>query len=338
MEIAAHDTATAATTATTALTKEQAERELSGRVYEHGFYTDVDAEQAPKGLNEEIIRLISRKKDEPEFMLDFRLKAFRRWQEMEDPWWRPVDHPDIDYQDIRYYSAPKSVDEKQGPASLDEVDPEILRTFERLGVPLMEQKRVMGVAVDAVFDSVSVGTTNQEQLTRLGIVFCSITEAAQGASRSGAALSRLGGAGGGQLLLRPQCGGIHRRVVLLHPAGGAVPDRPVHLLPHQRRRDRPVRAHPDCGRPRQLGELRGRLHRADARREPVARRGGGDRGARRRGGELLHGAETGTAATPTARAASTTSSPSAARRRGATRKSPGRRWRRERRSPGSTRA
>ena len=183
MEIAAHDAAattatpTAPTAGTTALTKEQAERELSGRVYEHGFYTDVDAEQAPKGLNEEIIRLISRKKDEPQFMLDFRLKAFRRWQEMEDPWWRPVDHPDIDYQDIRYYSAPKSVDEKQGPASLDEVDPEILRTFERLGVPLMEQKRVMGVAVDAVFDSVSVGTTNQEQLTRLGIVFCSMTEA-----------------------------------------------------------------------------------------------------------------------------------------------------------------
>ena len=180
MEIATHDAAPPAppaAPATTALTSEQAGRELSGRVYEHGFYTDIDADQAPKGLNEDIIRLISHKKDEPEFMLDFRLKAFRRWQEMEDPWWRPVDHPDIDYQAIRYYSAPKSVDEKQRPASLDEVDPEILRTFERLGVPLMEQKRVMGVAVDAVFDSVSVGTTNQEQLTKLGIVFCSISEA-----------------------------------------------------------------------------------------------------------------------------------------------------------------
>ena len=174
MEIAPHDTS-----ASTAMTKEQAERELSGRVYEHGFYTDVDADQAPRGLNEEIIRFISRKKDEPRFMLDFRLKAFRRWQQMEDPWWRPVEHPPIDYQAIRYYSAPKSAGDQQGPASLDEVDPEILRTFERLGVPLSEQKRVMGVAVDAVFDSVSVGTTNQEQLGELGIVFCSITEALQ---------------------------------------------------------------------------------------------------------------------------------------------------------------
>ena len=172
MEIAAHETG-----AGTALTKEQAQRELSGRVYEHGFYTDVAADQAPKGLNEDIVRFISRKKDEPPFMLDFRLKALRRWREMEDPWWRPVDHPPIDYQAIRYYSAPKAAGAKPGPASLDEVDPEILRTFERLGVPLSEQKRVMGVAVDAVFDSVSVGTTNQEQLRELGIVFCSITEA-----------------------------------------------------------------------------------------------------------------------------------------------------------------
>ncbi len=172
MEIASHDTGPS-----TALTKEQAERELSGRVYEHGFYTDIDADQAPKGLNEDIIRFISRKKDEPPFMLDFRLKALRRWREMEEPWWRPVEHPPIDYQAIRYYSAPKSAGDQQGPASLDEVDPEILRTFDRLGVPLSEQKRVMGVAVDAVFDSVSVGTTNQEQLSELGIVFCSITEA-----------------------------------------------------------------------------------------------------------------------------------------------------------------
>ena len=172
MEIAARDTSRS-----TSLTKEQAERELSGRVYEHGFYTDIEADQAPKGLNEDIIRFISRKKDEPPFMLDFRLKALRRWREMEDPWWRPVEHPPIDYQAIRYYSAPKTAGDKEGPASLDEVDPEILRTFERLGVPLSEQKRVMGVAVDAVFDSVSVGTTNQEQLTELGIVFCSISEA-----------------------------------------------------------------------------------------------------------------------------------------------------------------
>ena len=147
---------------------------LSGREYEHGFYTDIEADQAPKGLNEEIIRFISAKKDEPSFMLDFRLQAFARWQQMNDPWWRPVHHPAIDYQDIRYYSAPKA---GGGLNSLDEADPEVLATFERLGVPLSEQKRVLGVAVDAVFDSVSVGTTHQEQLAEQGIVFCSISEA-----------------------------------------------------------------------------------------------------------------------------------------------------------------
>ena len=110
MEIAPHDTG-----ASTAMTKEQAERELSGRVYEHGFYTDIDADQAPRGLNEEIIRFISRKKDEPRFMLDFRLKAFRRWQQMKEPWWRPVEHPPIDYQAIRYYSAPRAPATSRAP-------------------------------------------------------------------------------------------------------------------------------------------------------------------------------------------------------------------------------
>ena len=147
---------------------------LSGREYEHGFVTDIDADQAPKGLDEGIIRFISAKKEEPEFMLDFRLRAFARWKEMSDPWWRPVDHPPIDYQNIRYYSAPKS---GGGLQSLDDADPEVLKTFERLGVPLTEQKRVLGVAVDAVFDSVSVGTTHQEQLGEMGILFCSMSEA-----------------------------------------------------------------------------------------------------------------------------------------------------------------
>ena len=147
---------------------------LAGREYEHGFYTDIEVDQAPKGLNEGIIRFISAKKEEPSFMLDFRLQAFVRWQQMSDPWWRPVHHPVIDFQDIRYYSAPKA---GGGLTSLDEADPEVLATFERLGVPLSEQKRVLGVAVDAVFDSVSVGTTHQEQLAELGIVFCSISEA-----------------------------------------------------------------------------------------------------------------------------------------------------------------
>ena len=149
-------------------------KDLSRGEYKHGFYTSVEADEAPKGLNEDIVRFISAKKQEPEWLLDYRLRALRRWLEMEDPWWRVVDHPPIDYQDIRYYSAPKK---KKGPKSMDEVDPEVLKTFEKLGIPLMEQKRVMGVAVDAIFDSVSVGTTNQDQLLKLGIVFCSISEA-----------------------------------------------------------------------------------------------------------------------------------------------------------------
>jgi len=150
------------------------ELNLSGREYKYGFYTDIDVDQAPKGLDEGIIRFISAKKEEPEFMLDFRLRAYARWKEMSDPWWCPVDYPPIDYQNIRYYSAPKS---GGGIQSLDDADPEVLKTFERLGVPLSEQKRVLGVAVDAVFDSVSVGTTHQEQLGEMGILFCSMSEA-----------------------------------------------------------------------------------------------------------------------------------------------------------------
>ena len=156
------------------MTREVAENDISGREYKYGFYTDIDVDQAPKGLDEGIIRFISAKKEEPEFMLDFRLRAYTRWKEMSDPWWRMVDHPPIDYQNIRYYSAPKF---GGGLQSLDDADPEVLKTFERLGVPLSEQKRVLGVAIDAVFDSVSVGTTHQKQLGEMGIVFCSMSEA-----------------------------------------------------------------------------------------------------------------------------------------------------------------
>ena len=156
------------------MTQEVAERDISGREYKYGFYTDIDVDQAPKGLDESIIHFISAKKEEPEFMLDFRLRAYTRWKEMSDPWWRRVDHPPIDYQNIRYYSAPKF---GGGLQSLDDADPEVLKTFERLGVPLSEQKRVLGVAIDAVFDSVSVGTTHQEQLGEMGILFCSMSEA-----------------------------------------------------------------------------------------------------------------------------------------------------------------
>jgi Fe-S cluster assembly protein SufB len=151
--------------------------ELIGREYKHGFYTTLETDTVPRGLNEEIIRMISARKNEPEFMLEWRLKAFRHWLTMTEPQWANVHHPAIDYQDICYYSAPKS--DKAGPRSLSEIDPELLRTYERLGIPLKEQEMMLGVAVDAVFDSVSVATTFKEKLAELGIVFCPFSEAVQ---------------------------------------------------------------------------------------------------------------------------------------------------------------
>jgi len=140
--------------------------------YKLGFETDIQTEQAPLGLNEDIISFISKKKDEPQWMLDWRLKAYAKWVKMEEPLWAHVHHPPIDYQKISFYSAPK-----QNIASLDEVDPQILETYKKLGIPLEEQKLLAGVAVDAVFDSVSVITTFSEKLNEQGIIFCSISEA-----------------------------------------------------------------------------------------------------------------------------------------------------------------
>jgi Fe-S cluster assembly protein SufB len=149
---------------------------LVTREYQHGFVTDVETETVPRGLSEDTVRMISAKKNEPPFMLEWRLKAYRRWQSMTEPHWSNVTYPAIDYQDIIYYSAPKSVKPLQ---SLDDADPELLRTYEKLGIPLTEQKRLAGVAVDAIFDSVSVGTTMKEELSKLGIIFCSFGEAVQ---------------------------------------------------------------------------------------------------------------------------------------------------------------
>lgn len=143
--------------------------------YKYGFVTDIESDKAPKGLNEDIIRFISAKKDEPEWMLEWRLKAFAVWQKMDSPDWAKLDIPPIDYQDAYYYAAPKTSD---GPASLDEVDPELLRTYEKLGIPISEQKLLAGVvAVDAVFDSVSVATTFRDELAKAGVIFCPISEA-----------------------------------------------------------------------------------------------------------------------------------------------------------------
>ncbi len=143
--------------------------------YKYGFVTDIETELAPKGLNEDIIRFISAKKEEPEWMLEWRLKAYRRWLEMDEPKWAMVNYPDIDFQDAYYYAAPKSNQER--PKSLDEVDPELLKTYEKLGIPLSEQKMLAGVAVDAVFDSVSVATTFKAKLEEAGVIFCPISEA-----------------------------------------------------------------------------------------------------------------------------------------------------------------
>lgn len=147
---------------------------LANREYKYGFVTDIEAETIPRGLNEDIVRMISAKKNEPEWLLEWRLKAFRHWLTMTEPEWANVQYPKIDYQDIIYYSAPKP---KKKLESLDEVDPELIDTFEKLGIPLHEQKLLANVAVDAIFDSVSVATTFKEKLAKEGVIFCSFSEA-----------------------------------------------------------------------------------------------------------------------------------------------------------------
>ncbi|MBS1768877.1 MAG: Fe-S cluster assembly protein SufB [Acidobacteria bacterium] len=148
---------------------------LTNREYKYGFVTDIETETIPKGLNEDTIRLISAKKNEPDWMLEFRLKAYRQWLKMEAPsYWANFRYPDLDFQDITYYAAPK---QKKKKASMDEVDPELIKTFEKLGIPLSEQKQLANVAVDAVFDSVSVATTYRAKLEKAGVIFCSFSEA-----------------------------------------------------------------------------------------------------------------------------------------------------------------
>ncbi len=148
---------------------------LATQDYKYGFVTDIDADSLPPGLNEDVVRLISAKKEEPQFLLDWRLKSYRQWLKMEEPTWHNVHYNPIDYQAISYYSAPKS--KKDGPQSLDEVDPELLATYEKLGIPLSERAALAGVAVDAVFDSVSVATTFKDKLSEVGVIFCSFSEA-----------------------------------------------------------------------------------------------------------------------------------------------------------------
>jgi len=157
-------------------TAQQTIKELTDKEYRYGFVTDIEAETIPRGLSEDVVRLISRKKEEPEWLLAWRLKAYRMWQEMTEPSWPNVTYPPIDYQNVIYYAAPKK---KPALNSLDEVDPEILSTFKKLGIPLEEQKVLSGVAVDAVFDSVSVATTFKDKLAEIGVIFSSFSEAVQ---------------------------------------------------------------------------------------------------------------------------------------------------------------
>ncbi|MBT3359779.1 MAG: Fe-S cluster assembly protein SufB [Rhodospirillales bacterium] len=152
-------------------------RSLNDEKYKYGFVTDIETDTIPKGLNEDTVRFISAKKNEPEWLLEARLKAFRLWQTLEEPDWSKVNYPRIDYQDAYYYSAPKGDDGK--PKSLDEIDPKLLETYEKLGIPLHEQEMLAGIAVDAVFDSVSVATTFKGKLEEVGIIFCPISEAVQ---------------------------------------------------------------------------------------------------------------------------------------------------------------
>ena len=158
-------------------TKQPELESLVARKYQHGFVTDIASDTVPPGLDEDVIRLISAKKNEPEFMLDWRLRAYRRWMRMQVPTWAHVHYPPIDYQAISYYSAPKQ--RGDGPKSLDEVDPKLLETYDKLGIPLHERARLAGVAVDAVFDSVSVATTFKDRLAEAGVIFCPFSEAVQ---------------------------------------------------------------------------------------------------------------------------------------------------------------
>ena len=150
---------------------------IVGQKYRHGFVTDIESDTVPPGLDEDVIRIISRKKNEPQFMLDWRLKAYRQWLRMREPEWPRVHYPKIDFQEISYYSAPKR--DPNAPKSLEEVDPKLLETYDKLGIPLHERARLAGVAVDAVFDSVSVATTFKERLKEAGVIFCSFSEAVQ---------------------------------------------------------------------------------------------------------------------------------------------------------------
>ena len=210
-------------------TAQETVRDYTGGDYKHGFVTDVEEDRAPIGLDEATVRFISEKKAEPAWLAEWRLGGYRRWLQMEEPSWQKPHYPPIDYQAISYYSAPK---QKEGPKSLDEIDPEIRSTYDKLGIPIKEQEILAGVAVDYVFDSVSVATTFRKKLSELGVVFCSISEAVQ--DHPDLVRRYLGSVvPQGDISSRPQLGRLLRWHLRLRAQGRALPDGAVDLLPHQ---------------------------------------------------------------------------------------------------------
>ena len=233
--------------------------------YKYGFVTDIESDKAPKGLDEDTVRFISAKKSEPDWMLEWRLEAFRRWLTMGEPNWARVEYPKIDYQDLYYYAAPK---QQAGPKSLDEVDPGTVEDLRQARHSAASSRRFWPassgrrgrVAVDAVFDSVSVATTFKAELAKAGVIFCSILGGGARAPRTGAEISRLGGAADRQFLRDAEFGGVLRRLLRLRAAGRALPDGAFDLFPHQREEHRPVRAHADHRRQGRLCQLSRGLH------------------------------------------------------------------------------
>ena len=305
---------------------------LVQREYKYGFVTDIEADSIPKGLSEDVVRLISEKKGEPAWLLEWRLKAYRGWLKMTEPHWPNVTYKPIDYQDVIYYSAPKN---KTKLASLDDADPKLIETYQKLGIPLNEQKLLAGVAVDAIFDSVSVGTTYKAKLMEQGIIFCSFSEAVREhpelvqkylgsvvpASDNFFAALNSAVFSDGSFVYIPK--GVRCPMELstyfrINTAETGQFERTLIVA--------------DEGA---LRELPRGVHGAQAGREPAARRGGRAGGAAGCDDQVLHGAELVRRRRDTAWAGSSTSSPSAARR-WRRRRSPGPRWRPARRSPGST--
>ncbi len=259
--------------------------QLATQEYKYGFETLIDADTFPPGLNDDVVRAISLKKHEPEWMLEWRLKAFRAWQEMTEPTWPNVHYPPVDFQDISYYSAPKNQEEAGQPRRGRSRNPQDVR---QAGHPARASRRCSPASPSTPCSTrVSVATTFKKKLGELGIIFCSFSEAVREPPRAGAQVRRLGRAAHRQLLRRAQLGGVQRRLVRLRAEGRALPDGAVDLLPHQRQGHRPVRAHADHRRRGRLRQLPRRLHGADARRAPAARRGRRAGRARRRHHQVL---------------------------------------------------